>query len=453
MAGNEIIVASPESAEAVETDTPVVVTSMAKPVRVGFAIFFLVFGVFGTWAAVAPLGGHAMAPGVVTVKSYSQIVQHLEGGIIDEINVENGDFVDAGEQLLVMDNTQSLAQLEIVNSQFVALKTAESRLLAERDKLDQVVFADELQTGASNLREENIRAEMDAQNQIFRARKAALEGGIEVLQQRIVQLQSKLVGLGGLKDSKEELAISYADELSDVRELLEQGFSDITKLRSLERSLAGLNGEAAELTANIASTEIEIGEARLQILQQQREFHNQVVNSLGETQTSLNNVRERTIALQDIVSRTVVRAPVAGIVNGMQFHTVGGVIGPGNPIADIVPQSVELIVEGRVSPTDIDRVTQGQKAIIRFSSFGNSVPTIFGTVLNISADSIVDQNTGLSYYQVRIEVTPEGMEELGDLELLPGMPAEVFIATGSRTLLQYLFKPFSNAMARSFNED
>jgi len=129
------------------------------------------------------------------------------------------------------------------------------------------------------------------------------------------------------------------------------------------------------------------------------------------------------------------------------------VIGPGNPIADIVPQSVELIVEGRVSPTDIDRVTQGQKAIIRFSSFGNSVPTIFGTVLNISADSIVDQNTGLSYYQVRIEVTPEGMEELGDLELLPGMPAEVFIATGSRTLLQYLFKPFSNAMARSFNED
>jgi epimerase transport system membrane fusion protein len=141
------------------------------------------------------------------------------------------------------------------------------------------------------------------------------------------------------------------------------------------------------------------------------------------------------------------------VVNGMQFHTIGGVIGPGNPIADIVPQNEELIIEAGVSPLDIDRIYQGQEVSIRFSTFSRSVPTIYGTLLNLSADAITDQSTGMSYYQARIEVSPEGMEELGDLELLPGMPAEVYINTGSRTLLQYLFKPFSNSMARSLNED
>jgi epimerase transport system membrane fusion protein len=164
-------------------------------------------------------------------------------------------------------------------------------------------------------------------------------------------------------------------------------------------------------------------------------------------------VNERVTALEDVVSRTVVRAPADGVVNGMQFHTIGGVVGPGNSIAEIVPQSEELIIEANISPLDIDRIFEGQEASIRFSSFSSAVPTIFGTLLSFSADAFTDQNTGMSYYEARIEVSPEGMKELGDLELLPGMPAEVFINTGSRTLLQYLFKPFSNAMARSLNED
>ena len=225
------------------------------------------------------------------------------------------------------------------------------------------------------------------------------------------------------------------------------------RLRELQRNVASLEGEAAELTANIAATEVQIGEARLQILQQAREFHNEVVNELGEVQTSLKDVDERITALQDVVSRTVVRAPVDGIVNGMQFHTIGGVIRPGTPIADIVPQGEDLIVEAKVQPIDIDRVALDQEATIRFSTFGSSVPTIYGTVINLSADSFVDEATRASFYLARIEVNPEGMEELGDLVLMPGMPAEVFIATGSRTFLQYVIKPFSNALARSFNED
>lgn len=417
--------------------------------RVGLLIIFLVFGIFGVWAAVAPIEGAAHAPGIVVVKTYKKLVQHLEGGIVSEILAQNGDYVSAGEPLLILDNTQPLAQLEITNSQFVALKAIESRLIAERDEHSAVIYPDSLTRGELNASEE-----MSAQTQIFQARKAANEGAIEVLEQRIEQLHSKRVGLHALKTSKETLAASYAEELVDVRELLSQGFSDKTRVRELERSHALSSGEAAELTASISTTEIEIGEARLQILQRRREFLNEVVNQLGETQTNLKDVLERTTALRDIVSRTVVRAPAAGVVNGMQIHTVGGVVGPGQPIVDIVPQTEELIIEARVSPLDIDRVTEGQSVMIRFSSFGRgSVPTIFGTVLNLSADALLDQNTGASYYQARIEVTAEGIADLGSLTLMPGMPADTFIATGSRTFLQYLFKPFTNAMARSFIED
>ena len=421
-------------------------TSMEMPRRIGLTVFILVFVVFGGWAAIAPLDGAAYAPGQVTVKTYKKTVQHLEGGLVGSILAQNGDVVKAGEALLEMDDTQPLAQLEIANSQLVALQAREARLLAERDELTSVAFPASL-SGA------NATEEVASQTSIFGARKASREGSIEVLQQRIGQLESKLVGLAALKDSKIALAASFADELEDTRSLLDEGFSDKARLRSVERNLASYQGEAADLSATIASTEVQIGETRLQILQLNREFQNEVVSELGEVQTRLKDSQERSTALQDIVSRTTVRAPVAGVINGMQVHTEGGVIGPGTIIAEIVPLTEELILEVQVSPLDIDRVYDGQEAMIRFSSFGNRTPTIFGSLLSLSADAIQDPNTGMTYYLARIEVSPEGMADLGDLELLPGMPAEVFIATGSRTLLQYLFKPFSNAMARSFIED
>ena len=416
--------------------------------RAGILIAVAVFGVFGLWATLAPLNGAAHAPGTVTVRSYRQVVQHLEGGMVSEINVQNGDFVEAGAPLLALDSTQSLAQLEIANAGFAALTTIEARLIAERDGLDSIVYPASLSAAGANAVEE-----MAVQTQIFEARKAAREGGIAVLEQRIEQLKSRVTGLGAMKLSKEELVASVADELADVRLLLEEGFADKIRLRELERNHSVLKGEGAELVATISSTEMQIGETQLQILQTNNEFQSEVVNQLGEVQTSLKDARERTTALHDVVNRTVVRAPVSGVVNSMQYHTIGAVIGPGNPIADIVPQSDELVVEARVSPVDIDRVTIGQEATIRFSAFSSSVPTIFGTVLGVSADAMVDQQTGMPYYMARVQVTPEGMTELGGLALVPGMPAEVFIASGSRTFFQYVMKPFSNALARSLIED
>ena len=423
-------------------------TSMAFPLRVGMTIFMLVFGVFGLWAAFAPIEGAAHAPGAVTVKSYRKTVQHLEGGIVRAILVQNGDRVREGDPLLELDPTQPLAQLEINNAQFASLKAAEARLIAERDGLDTVNYPDILSDGTLN-----GQSEIEAQNAIFRTRKAAYDGAIEVLEQRIEQLQSRVTGLRALKESRETLAASYADELEDVRALLSQGFSDRTRLRELERNYAQLSGEAADLTSTISGTEMQIGETRLEIIQKQNELQNEVATQLGETQTRLRDLGERITALQDIVARTVIRAPVDGAVQGMQIHTIGGVINPGVPIVDIVPQAEELVVEAHVSPTDIDRVAVGQDATIRFASFNSSVPAIFGRVVNLSADVMPDPHGGLPFYLARVEVTPEGMAELGDLTLVPGMPAEVFIATGSRTFLQYLFKPFSNAVARSFIED
>ena len=423
-------------------------SSIKTPVRVGLTIFALVFGVFGGWAALAPIDGAAFAPGVVTVESQNKSVQHLEGGIIDEIMVGNGDLVEAGEPLINLDRTQPQAQLDVARTQHTANLVREARLNAQRLGADSITWPANLDTDNPATREE-----MMAQTEIFEARKAAVEGNIEVLEQRIGQLESQVVGMEAMRESRLMLAESYREELEDTRTLLDQGFSERTRLRELERNHANFSGEAAELAANIATTGVQIGETRLQIIQVEKDFRNEVASELAETRTNLNDLEERIIALEDVVARTVIRAPDSGYVTGMQIHTEGGVISPGMVIVDIVPEDDDLIVEAQVSPIDIDRVALNQDATIRFSTFGSSVPTIFGEVSNLSADSFQDPNTGVSYYVAEIMVTPEGMEDLGDLVLMPGMPAEVFITTGARTFLQYLFKPFSNAMARSFRED
>jgi len=435
--------------ELLPAQQPKTSTSIATPVRIGLTIFALVFGVFGGWAALAPIDGAAYAPGEVKVESQNKSVQHLEGGIIAEILVGNGDLVDPGQPLINLDRTQPQSQLEIVRTQYTANLALLARLNAQRQEADGISWPAELDAANPATREE-----MDAQIEIFEARKAALEGNIEVLEQRIGQLEKRVVGMQAMRESRIQLADSYKAELEDTRSLLEQGFSDQIRYRELERNYANFSGEAAELAANIASTEIQVGETRLQILQVQKDFRNEVAAELAETRTNLNDLAERIIALEDVVTRTVIRAPDSGYVTGMQIHTVGGVISPGMVIVDIVPEDDELVIEAQISPNDIDRVALNQNANIRFSAFGSMTPTIFGEVINLSADSFQDQNTGLSYYTAEIKVSPEALADLGDdLVLMPGMPAEVFITTGERTFLQYLFKPFSNAVARSFRED
>jgi epimerase transport system membrane fusion protein len=430
---------------------PPVEVDIEGPRRIGLTIAFLVFGVFGMWAAFVPIEGASHAAGTITVKSYKKVVQHLEGGIVKDILVQNGDRVEAGDTLLVIDSTQPLAQLEVTNTQMVSQSALEARLIAERDNLATVVYPDFLVNGNAN-----AQAEIAGQDQVFSARKTARDGEKAVLQERIGQLEQQIVGMHAMHDSKTQLSASFADELKDIRTLLAEGFADKQRLREIERNHEQMEGEAAELLANIASTEVQVTETRLQIIQNENQFQTEVADQLAQTQTQLKDLRERIVALTDIVTRTEVKAPSSGVINNLQVHTIGGVIDPGRPIAEIVPESDELVVEARVNPADIDRVAAGQSADIRLSTLSRRiVPTIEGAVINVSADSITDQNNPNPYYLARLELTPDSVAEIKQdgLELVPGMPAEVFIHSGPRTFLQYVMKPFSNALARSFRED
>lgn len=440
---------SPMAPPAGSEDMPLE-TSDRKPRAWGIAIVLLTFGLFGTWATFAPLDSAALAPGVVTVKSYRKTVQHLEGGIVRDILVTDGSVVERGQPLIVLDDTQARAELGVLRGQFFYALATLNRLASERDDLEAVVFTDEL-LAAVDLRA--VEA-MQSEEQIFRARRSDRLGEVEVLEQRIAQLESQVDGLEALASSKEELARSYDEEVDDLSELLKEGFVDKQRLRELQRNAARTRGEIAEHRASIAEARVRMGETRLEILQLNKRFVTEVVDQLAEAQASVFDLSERITAIEDRVRRTVIDSPDSGMVLGLATHTIGGVIQPGSPLLDIVPEGDELIVEAQVAPMDIDRVELGMAASIRFSAFRSSTTHVIeGEVIGISADRLTDEQTGMPYYLARVEVTDAGRTNLGNLILIPGMPAEVLIKTGERTLMQYLLQPVSDALARSLIED
>lgn len=441
LAATQIETKQTETAQNIQVD-------FTAPRRFGIALIVLVFGVFGIWSAVAPLDSAALAPGVVTVKSYKKTIQHLKGGIVEAIMVRDGDHVMAGDTLLIMNDTQPRAQLEIARGQVFAFNAIEARLLAERDNLDTIAMDSEFS------QDPIMRAELQSQRQFFNARKNARQGEASVFNQRMEQLQANVSGLQALKTSKESLVKSYEEEIEEYRDLLKEGYADKIRLRELERNNSRLQGEVAEHLSAIASTRIQVGETKLQILQLEKEFYSSVVDELGQVQTKLVDVKERVRALNDTVERTVLRSPVDGMVMGLQVHTLGAVISPGVSILDVVPQGGDMIVEAQVSPADIDRVRIGQEAKIRFSAFSNATtPVIIGKVVTLSADRLENEKNGTPYFLARVEVTPAGMVNLTGLSLVPGMPAEVLINTGERTLFEYLTQPITNAFARSLIEE
>jgi membrane fusion protein, epimerase transport system len=422
-----------------------------RPIRnIGFIILAFTFGILGTWGYLAPIDSAALAPGSVTVKSHSKTVQHLDGGIVSELLAKDGDIVKEGDVLLKLDGTEVKAQLEILRGQLITYSAQLARLVAERDRKETVTFPDNLQ----DLSDPHILEARQGETQIFQARKNSYEGEISVLKQRINQLSSKIDGLKGQRASKQELMTSYHDEEVDLKALLAEGFADKQRLRDIERNHATVTGDVASLTSDIASSEMQIGETKLQILQLQKKFQEEVASKLGEVQAQLYDVSQRVTATADKVTRTDVKAPASGRVLGLSVHNVGGVITPGKPILDIVPQQEELIINAQVSPIDIDRVRPGLVAEVRFSAFKQALtPKVLGKVINISADRLTDERSGNTYYQAQIELTPESYTKLRGFELVPGMPAEVFINTGERTVFEYLMQPITNSFARAFIED
>ena len=437
------------------TVTERVITDDRRFRLVGLIIVLSIFGGLGAWAALAPLDSAALAPGLIAVENYRKTVQHLEGGIVKAILVRDGENVVKDQTLIILENTQSRALLEVVRGQFFISLAREARLMAQQNGLDEIHYPTEL---LENQSDQRTRDAIQMQNQTFNVRKRALEGEIDLYERQVEQLRAKVVGLRAQKRSRDRLVKSYRSELQDFRELLEEGYAEKQKIREFERNLAEREGERGELISSLAATEMQISETQLKILQLQKELQREVAKELSEVQSELFELRERLQSLQDTVLRTDIKAPDAGMVLGLAVHTLGAVIPPGGKILDIVPQNEKLIVEAQVSPMDIDRVQIGQMAEIRFSVFkSRTIPKIEGKLIAVSADRLVDEQSEdkTPYYLARVEITPQGLEDLAssELELLPGMPAEVLINTGERTLLEYLLDPLSDTVARSFIED
>lgn len=420
-----------------------------RPVRrIGYLILFITFGLFGGWAALAPLDSAALASGVVTVQGYRKTVQHLEGGIIRSLRVRDGDQVAAGDLLIELDPTQASAEQEALRSQLIATRALESRLLAERDDQAGVEF------GEGDAQDARVQEARRNEEGIFRARRTARLGEEEVLSKRVVQLEEQARGIRAVIAGKQGLAASYREEIGDLRALLKDGYVDKLRLREQERNLAQLESDVAELRSEAARVELQVGETRLQIIQLRKDFAREVADKLAETQTLLFELRERLAAAEDRLRRTRIVAPEAGMVMGMKIHTVGGVVSPGTPLLDIVPAGQPLVIEVQISPLDIDRIQIGKRAEVRFSAFSSSItPVIEGSLTRVSADRLVNEDNGTAYYLGRVELTEKGRRDLGELVLVPGMPAEVLLNTGERTLLNYLVQPATNALARSMIED
>ncbi|ACO77840.1 Type I secretion membrane fusion protein [Azotobacter vinelandii CA] len=416
---------------------------------IGFLIVFVTFGIFGTWAAVAPLDSAALAPGVVTVQTYRKTVQHLEGGIVKELHARDGDMVKAGDPLIVLDETQIRAENEVTRSQLIAAQAMEARLRAERDNLETINFSSMLELDSARAREAR-----DGETQVFTARRNSRLGEEAVLEKRIGQLHEQINGLKGVIRTKGSLQNSFTKEIRELKELLAEGFVDKQRLLEQERNLDKLRAEIADHSSEITKIRLQINETELQILQLNKDFNADVVSQLAEVQTKVFDLQEKKSALEDRLSRVVIRAPEDGMILGMTVHTIGGVINPGTPLLDIVPSISDLVIEAQVAPSDIDRVEAGKSADIRFSGFNSrTTPVVEGKVLRVSADRLVDEKNGMPYYLARIGLTEEGARRLGELRLQPGMPAEVYINTGKRTMLQYLLQPATDAFARSLIEE
>ncbi|MFZ2869737.1 HlyD family type I secretion periplasmic adaptor subunit, partial [Zavarzinia sp.] len=421
------------------------------PVLSIYLIVGLGLGGFLTWTASAPLSGGASMPGRVAVESNRQTVQHLEGGIISEILVKDGDRVAVDQILVRLSDVRVRANLQVLTDRLHASLAQRARLVAERDNAAEVSFPDRLLAAAqSPLVAEQIRAQQIA----FTSRRDTKRGQVVILRQRIEQLSRQKEGLQAQLEANKLQIGTINQELTGLRRLFAEGLAPKTRILALERSAADLNGRLGQLISDIARSDVAVGEAQLQIDQVDNTFRSDVVQDLEKVEREIAELEEQRTAALDQMARTEIRAPVAGIVVGLAVHTVNGVIAPGGHILDIVPQDQTLVVEAFVKPEDIDKVQPGETAEVRFSAFSTrTTPSVEGTVDVVSADVLSDPQGKQSYYLARIVVAEDQIARLGAARLVPGMPAEVIVNTGNRTALEYLLKPVVDMFARSFKED
>jgi HlyD family secretion protein len=419
-------------------------------VRIGLRVLLAVSLIVGGWAVLMPLAGAVVVPGNLVVQSNVKSIQHPSGGVVAEIAVRNGQHVVGGDLLLRLDATQALASLQVVSKQLDEIRARIARLSAERDGLAQLDVPAELGVRSS---EGAVKTLLSSEESLFRARAAARRSQTELLHSKVSQLGEEIAGLDAQIAAKTRQLELITGELSGVQDLYDKRLVPLARLTALQRESARIDGERGQLMSAIAETKSKIGEAQLQMLRLDQDFRTDVVKELGENRGKEAELVERGIAARDLLDRIEIHAPTAGIINQLSVHTVGGVVRAGDTVMEVVPDSDDLQIEARMQPNDIDQVRSGQKAFVRFSAFNQRVtPELAGMVSYVSADASRDHQTNVPYFTVRVALPDDERRRLAGLQLVPGMPAEVFMQTGSRTMMSYLLKPITDQMRRAFVE-
>lgn len=406
---------------------------------------------FVLWGTLAPLAQGVVATGIVEVDGENKTVQHLEGGIVKELRVREGDTVEAGDLLLVLEDTKPRAEQDLLEARYYRARAEIDRLNAELYAREEVVYSREFEPLEDDPRIVEIK---QAQTDLFTERRAQHLNEIEILERRVEQLGEKINGLSARRDaSRQEQELLEAD-VQRLANLVERELLSKDELTQRRRELAQTRGQVGQITAEIAEAELGIGETRQQIIQLKNNYRTEISDDLTDAQNRYFESGDRLNAVRDQVIRTRVPAPIGGKVINLQVHTVGGVVGAGEPIMNIVPEEERLIVEAQVRPMDRDNVNEGQEARLRITALKQrATPELLGEVRLVSADILTDRDTQVQYYLAEILIPEEEFEKLGDKDIAPGFPVEVTFTGSERTMLQYLAEPLAGLVRRAMKEE
>lgn len=426
-------------------------TDTGRPARLGMWVLGLGFGGFLLWAGLAPLDEGVPTAGMVAIDTKRKAVQHLSGGIVSEVYVKEGQYVRNGDPLLRIDDAMAVANYQSVRQHYLTLRAMEGRLMAEQADRASVVFHPDLQDAPAD---PLIRQAMDNQQSLFAARRSALKAELDAMRENIQGEVATIRGYEGMLSARRTQLELLQDELKGLRELVQEGYAPRNKQLEIQRLAAEAAGSIADLQGNIQRARRSIAEMKLRAVQRTQEYRKEVDAQLAEIRGEVQADAEKLKAAGNELARTTIRSPAEGQVVGLVSQTVGGVIAPGQKLMDVVPRDEALLLETRVPPHMIDRVQPGMETDVRFSSFAHSPALVLhGKVDSVSTDLITEPETRQSYYLARISLTPRGRKELGDRQLQAGMPAEVVIRTGERTVLTYLLHPLLKRMAASMKEE
>ncbi|WP_232495449.1 HlyD family type I secretion periplasmic adaptor subunit [Novosphingobium kaempferiae] len=424
--------------------------SLRRDLRTGLILCSALVLGLGGLAAFLPMTGAVMGAGEVTVSSHVKEIGHPSGGVIANIMVDDGEHVVKGQPLLRLDSTVSGATASYTGENVDQLLARAARLTAERDNAQGISFPAELLRRADD---PNVAILMEQERKTFALRQQARQSMAEQLRQRISQTQADVSGARAKADSFREQADLINDELEATRKLYEKRYTTLDRLNALERSASGLGAEARGASEAATSGTARIGELRMQMGSLRADARSTAAAELMDVLARISELRRAQVAADDSYERAVIRAPQSGTIDKLAFRTIGGVVPAGQTILELVPDDGRMIVEATISPVDVDQVHNGQKATVRFSAFSaRTTPELTGTVTHVAADRTDDKATRSAFYRVTVALDKHEIGRLGKLQLRPGMPAETFIQTGSRTMLSYILKPLTDQLARAFRE-